>query len=844
MRISAHTHTIFLTVGPSEAGKTTFVTETLIPALQFADEATGYRTNIQYLSSDSIRQDILGYAYDKYNENMMEASAQAFSLLYTKLDLVTQFPINCDYAIVDTTGLSEGFRDNILEIGRKNNYRVEILLFDYKNIRDHYASDRSKRIIAQQLTRMRQEVLPNLKRNRFDAIHRIREKNFTGVEIVAADRDEYLSHLLPHGHRYVIIGDVHEQVDALKELVKEHGFAITDGQMSPDEKNADKKFVLIGDYIDKGGNTKATIDFLYNNKDHFLFVKGNHENFVYHFLNGNIKENNSLYFDSIPHFEEDTDSRAKFEELFSLAKDFYRFIGLTQPGYYITHAPCENKYLGKLDKDSRKAQRRFATNFSNIEDGLHFLKEEAVNNHPFHVWGHIATKDVVMLKKKLGIDTGAVHGNTLTSVTLNGNKPFYRTIKAGQGAELPVLFSKKEKAVDLANLEESSRKRLGYVLENKINYISGTMSPANKDLAAGVLESLKEGLYYFKNKGVAEVVLQPKYMGSRCTIYLTKGESYATSRNGFKVNHVELGPVYEALLAKFSDYMERNGVRMLVLDGELLPWSALGKGLIDKQFKVVEKALETELSYLKENGFEEQFGKLVEQYETSGFKAAKVKSSKKDLVRDFGTTAYGNYKDMDEILDTYHPLDEHIKASAVFKRQLELYGKESEVHYKPFNVLKIVYEDGREEIPEMRTSEIYSLVNGDRQLVLNLNEDASFALAEEFFQTLTMDEGMEGVVIKPQQDMAGVVPFMKVRNPEYLTIVYGYDYTFPHKYRKLLKEKAIAKKLQTSLNEHRLGRDMLVHPASTINETNVPFQQTVANLLFEEQREKELDPRL
>ncbi|WP_368072778.1 AAA family ATPase [Bacillus sp. FJAT-27225] len=257
MKIHAHTHTIFLTVGPSEAGKTTFVTETLIPALQFADEATGYRTNIQYLSSDSLRQDILGYPYDKYNENMMEASAQAFNLLYTKLDLVTQFPINCDYAIVDTTGLSEGFRDAILEIGRKNHYRVEILLFDYKNIRDHYASERSKRIIAQQLTRMRQEVLPNLKRKWFDAVHRIREKNFTGIEIVAADRDDYLSHLLPHGSRYVIVGDVHEQVDALKALVTEHGFQITDGRMAADEKNKDKKFVLVGDYIDRCGKHKG-----------------------------------------------------------------------------------------------------------------------------------------------------------------------------------------------------------------------------------------------------------------------------------------------------------------------------------------------------------------------------------------------------------------------------------------------------------------------------------------------------------------------------------------------------------------------------------------------------------
>ena len=47
---------------------------------------------------------------------------------------------------------------------------------------------------------------------------------------------------------------------------------------------------------------------------------------------------------------------------------------------------------------------------------------------------------------------------------------------------------------------------------------------------------------------------------------------------------------------------------------------------------------------------------------------------------------------------------------------------------------------------------------------------------------------MEGVVIKPEEERENA-PYLKVRNPEYLSIIYGYDYRFPHKYAKLLKQK-------------------------------------------------------
>ena len=81
-------HTVYVLIGPSNSGKSYFSKNVLIPTLQQK------LNNIQYISSDDIRRQLLGNAnLDKYNMEMLEASAQSFTMLYTMLDNVTQFPI-------------------------------------------------------------------------------------------------------------------------------------------------------------------------------------------------------------------------------------------------------------------------------------------------------------------------------------------------------------------------------------------------------------------------------------------------------------------------------------------------------------------------------------------------------------------------------------------------------------------------------------------------------------------------------------------------------------------------------------------------------------------------------
>lgn len=861
MKMNVTMKTILMLIGPTECGKTTFAQEILIPQLNKHTEGKEFRTNVQYLSSDAIRQELLGHTHDKYDAVMTECSEQAFEILFTKLNSVTKFPINADFVIVDTTGLSETFRNRVLDISKENHYQVDAVLFDYKNVNDYYSSTRSKKLIATHTNRLRKDVLPSIRKDNFHTVHRIKAKDFFDADLNSPNPDyvidilnydDYLSHILPQQYEYVIIGDIHEQTADLVNLVTTHGFIIKDGIMTTDNAAA-KRFVLVGDLIDKGGDTKGIIEFITQNRKWFYIVKGNHENFVSKFLRGEIKEKEiphsvlEEYFTAIPSLTSDKELKQQFFNLVDSSKDFYRFIGISSPSFYVTHSPCKNKYIGKLDSYSRKQQRKFATIHDEpLEQQLNFLTNEAVGNHPYHVFGHVATQRNIRIRNKIGVDTGCVHGNTLTSVEFIRNRPVFKSVAStcDMDKELPIIFVQK-KSIKVDELEDQDLKRLNYVLKNKVNFISGTMSPSDKDMENEELESLRKGLDYFKSSGVKEVILQPKYMGSRCNIYLSQklDECYAVSRNGYKITRIDLTGVFKTLQEQHRVYMEENKIDYLLLDGELLPWRILGEELIHHEFEVVSKSIESELDFLTENGFNESFNELVETYKNSNFDYLEVKSTKKDLAEQFGHSTYNTYRNLKEVLKTYVPINTHKDALSIFQEQLAIYGEVSEAHFKAFSILKMKI-SGKELLPKMNSSDMFKILSSDDYLVLSFEDEEAYRKAKKFFDEVTTNRKMEGIVIKPEVLTADVAPYMKVRNPDYLTIVYGYDYQFPHKMKSLLTQKNISKKLRTSISEHRLGQEMLEFEHESIRTTNIEYQQVVANLLFETQKEKEIDPRL
>jgi hypothetical protein len=335
-------------------------------------------------------------------------------------------------------------------------------------------------------------------------------------------------------------------------------------------------------------------------------------------------------------------------------------------------------------------------------------------------------------------------------------------------------------------------------------------------------------------------------MGSRAELFLNckdVSKSYTTTRRGYLIDHVDLTQAYFQVLAKLNVWASENDYEWLLLDCELMPWYALGKGLIESQYTPVETGLGSEIALLKETRFEAMFQKLVNEYEEIGYAKLSSQISKEDLRQQLSShkcSAYEAIKGFQWI-----PLDKQEEYFAVYKKQLELFATPGEIQFKPFAILKAIKSDGTEQLFfDMPNSDQFGLVSNDEYRIIPLDSETALAEAEEFFDWI-VDQDLEGVVVKPQLPyIKGVAPYLKVRNPNYLTIIYGYDYQFETKYQKLVRQKRIGHKLATSIDEYEYGKRMLEIPRNEISMENKEYVNLFAKLIFEEKKEERFDPRL
>ena len=100
--------------------------------------------------------------------------------------------------------------------------------------------------------------------------------------------------------------------------------------------------------------------------------------------------------------------------------------------------------------------------------------------------------------------------------------------------------------IDLRDLDREAQRRLLYCAEHKINFISGTMSPADKDLATGELGPLQEDSIITRTKGL-NMWCSSLNTWAPDAIYLFRDleRCYAASRNGYRISGIDLSSVYE-----------------------------------------------------------------------------------------------------------------------------------------------------------------------------------------------------------------------------------------------------------------------------------------------------------
>jgi len=203
------------------------------------------------------------------------------------------------------------------------------------------------------------------------------------------------------GEKIFVVGDVHGCLEMLKRLID---------TIEWDPSN--DRLIFIGDYIDRGEDAKGVVDFILKLKEDSSLVQcliGNHEQMFLDYLSG-VDSQSSLLNGGLSTLRSYKEVRRSQEDPFipSSHLDFFSsllpMIELEQ--YYIVHAGF---------------RPNIRIEDQNLIDMIWIREEFIYSDYDFGkpvIFGHTPLNKPLIMKNKIGIDTGAVFGNYLTCIEL------------------------------------------------------------------------------------------------------------------------------------------------------------------------------------------------------------------------------------------------------------------------------------------------------------------------------------------------------------------------------------------------------------------------------------------
>jgi protein phosphatase len=335
-------------------------------------------------------------------------------------------------------------------------------------------------------------------------------------------------------------------------------------------------------------------------------------------------------------------------------------------------------------------------------------------------------------------------------------------------------------------------------------YLPPTMSPPPTSERPGLLEHPDEAFAEYRAVGVERVVCEEKHMGSRAIVVACRDAAAAAAR--FGVDNGETGAIFtrtgrpflddpaatEAALAQVRAAADAAGLweeldsDWVVLDCELLPWSAKAGELIRRQYASVGAAARAGL------------GGAIATLERAAARG----------------------------LDVAEPLATERRRLAQVERYGEAYRRYvwpvasvEDLRLAPFHVLAAagsVFVDRDHSwhldlCDRLVAADPDWLRRTDRRLV-GLGDAEQVAAATAWWEEMTTAGG-EGMVVKPYEFVApgrrGIAqPGIKCRGPEYLRIVYGPEYLDPGQLPRL-RSRNLGRKRSLAVREFALGVEAL-----------------------------------
>jgi protein phosphatase len=805
-------------IGPSGCGKSTFA-------------RTHFRP-FETISSDFCRGLVSN------DENDQSATTPAFDVLHyiaarrLERGLLT---------VVDATNVQPEARKPLVELARRYHILPVAIVLDLPErlcqARNQERADRTfgPYVIRQQRSQL-QRSLRNLQREGFRHVHVLQSES--AIASVELEREPLWNDRKSDHGPFDIIGDVHGCATELEELLALLGYERD--AVGTWRHAAGRKAVFVGDLVDRGPRVPDTlrIAMAMVEAGTGLAVPGNHDIKLLKKLRGRDVQVTHGLAETLAQLEEEAPEFR--DRVATFLDDLVSHYMLDGGRLVVAHAGMKAEMQGRGSGRVRDFALYGETTGETDEFGLPVRYNWAAEyrGSATVVYGHTPVPAPEWLNQTINIDTGCVFGGRLTAlrwperelVSVASHATYAEPARPFLAATSAEELTTQQREDDILDLDDVRGKRIITTRLHKtvtireanataalevmsrfavnpkwLVYLPPTMSPSETTSREGFLEYPTEAFAHYRAEGVPRVVCEEKHMGSRAVVVLCRDEEVArrrfgvvgegagvvTTRTGRRF--FDTGDTERELLELLGAAVERSGswdalkTDWMVLDCELMPWSAKAQELIRQQYAAVSAAAESALPAT-----------------VAVLRAAQAR----------GVALDGLVEQMDGRESLV------MRYGEAYRRYSWPVASVRDLRLAPFHLLATEGSVHAEQPHEWHMAHASRICAADDSGVLfatshrvvDLTDPASEAAATTWWEELTA-RGGEGMVVKPLDFTArgrrGLVqPAVKVRGREYLRIIYGPEYTLPDHLERL-RRRGLSAKRSLALREFALGIEAL-----------------------------------
>lgn len=818
MKIELPDPSLVVLIGASGSGKSSFAREHFLPT--------------EVISSDFCR----GLVSD--NENSQEATKDAFAVLHFIAGLRLAQP---RLTVIDATNVQKAARKSLLNLAREHDLFAVAVILDMPEAlcqernRDRPDRDFGPHVVRQQRSQLGKS-LKGLRREGFNRVWVL--KSPEEVEQAEIVRNPLWTDRRAETGPFDVIGDIHGCHAELVELLQKLDYEVAEDGLSATPP-AGRRAVFVGDFGDRGPATPSVLRLVMamTAEGSAICVPGNHDQKLVRKLKGRDVQITHGLAETLEQLDSEPDGFR--EQIRDFLDALVSHVVLDDGKLVVAHAGMKEAYQGRSSGRVRDFALFGETTGETDQFGLPVRLQWAndYRGKASVVYGHTPVSSAEWINNTINIDTGCVFGGSLTAlrwperelVSVAAQKTYYEPAKPflDEGQAAPA--EAEDRPAFLLDVDDVAGKR---IVETRLArtvtirdenaaaalevmsrfatdprwlvYLPPTMAPTATSKRPDLLEHPAEAFAEYRAEGVPQVICEEKHMGSRAIVVVCRDAATATDR--FGIDSRETGAIFtrtgrpflstseetEKALAHVRTAVDRAGLwdeldtGWLVLDCELLPWSA--------------KALEL----------------LRNQYAAVG---AAGRAGLAGTIATLDAAAARGLEVADIVEHQQRRLDDVQHFTDAYRRYIWPVDGVDDLRLAPFHVLAAESGVFADKDHGWHMDQCDKLVAGNpgwfkstgRQLV-DVTNSTSEAEGVAWWEELTAAGG-EGMVVKPLNfvDMGrkGIVqPGIKCRGREYLRIIYGPEYTDPGQIERL-RSRGLGRKRALAQREFALGIEAL-----------------------------------